>query len=138
MANSPLLKNEPEKYNQKKTMSATWDDLEGSDSKEVVDVEEAMIYFMAMEDKKDEDSDHKVNNQNLSYDDLFCTFKEMHEDMEKLLTKNNSLKIECSNLSKKNKVLTNKHDLLKMKVNELISSTTTLEEIKTENEKLTN
>lgn len=82
-------------------MRPTCDKLQGSESKEDSDGEEAIVSFMAMNDNKDEGSDVEVNDSNLSQGELVCAFEEIHEDIEKLLKKNISLKDECTIFSKK-------------------------------------
>lgn len=79
--------------------------MEGHDSEEDLDKEEAMIYFMTVKENEDEDRDHEVNDQNLSYDELFCASEEMHGDMRKLLKRNNILKNEVHHSPKRMNIM---------------------------------
>lgn len=79
-ANYPLLKS-----NRGVKTCVKWDELENSESEEDSDGEETMACSMAMKDNDDEGSDIKVNYSNLSSDELFCTFEEIHEHMQRLL-----------------------------------------------------
>lgn len=45
-------------------MSATWDKLEGSQSEEDPDNEDAMVCFMAIEENNDEGNETEVNDDN--------------------------------------------------------------------------
>lgn len=81
-------------------MCVTWDDLENTE------FEEGIVCFMAIKDNDDGGSDNRVNKSNLSYDKLFCAFEEIHEDIQRLLEKINSLKNEFYILSKQNEALT--------------------------------
>lgn len=66
-------------------MCATWDEMEGSDSEEDLDSEEAMVCFMAIEESKNDDFENDVNDHDLYYDDLSSAFEERHDNMQKLL-----------------------------------------------------
>lgn len=43
-----------------------------------------MVCFMAIEENIDEGRDTGVKEDNPSYDDLFCAFEKIHEDMQRL------------------------------------------------------
>lgn len=48
--NSPLLKHKPDSLQRKKSLCATWDRMEGSESEEDLDNEEAMLCVMAIKE----------------------------------------------------------------------------------------
>lgn len=85
MANCLLLKSKPGICERKKAMSATCDELEGSESEEDSDNQEAVMCFIATKETINEGNETEVNGDNPSCDDLLCAFKEIQEDTEKLV-----------------------------------------------------
>lgn len=58
----------------------------------------------------------KVENDNLSYDELLYAFEELHEELKKLLKKNNILKKENSSLTYSNKKFCDANEKLKLDI----------------------
>lgn len=86
----PTSKSKPDIFKSKKARCTTWHGLEGSQYEDS-DNEEAMLCFIDIKKNISEDNETKVNNDNLSYDDLLWALEEIHEDIRKLLDRNNVL-----------------------------------------------
>lgn len=63
MVNYHLLNTGPNKFKQKKTMCATWDELGESESEEDSEKEEAKLCFMAVEVTEQEENESEIEEK---------------------------------------------------------------------------
>jgi len=111
----PLLKSS--KKFKKKAMKATWDDSDESESGS--DEEVANFCFMAHSDNCDEQDD-EVTLESPSYDELFETFENMQNELEKLGSKYNVLRKKYNTLTSENKTLLDEITCLKLHEHDIV------------------